>query len=104
MLRGITQPKQILRYSQHVVDLENMLMRKMLAAVVTLSLFTIPAFAKPKNAVVVPIKTGTGEDAGTATFTPSKKGVHIKLDLKNLPVGEHGVHIHANPFWAAPAF
>src|ERR1700733_1978216 len=96
MLRGVTQPKQILRYSQHVVDLENMPMRKMLAAAVTLSLVVVPAFAKPKNAVVVPIKTGTGEDAGTATFTPSKKGVRIQLDLHNLPVGGHGVCIHVN--------
>src|SRR3984885_14670101 len=104
MLRGVTQPKQILRYSQDVVDLENMPMRKMLAAAVTLSLVVVPAFAKPKDAVVVPIKTSTGEDAGTATFTPSKKGVHIKLDLKNLPVGDHGVHIHAKPLCDGPDF
>ena len=79
-------------------------MRKTLAAAVTLSLLAVPAFAKPKNAVVVPIKTATGEDAGTATFSPSKKGVHIKLDLKNLPVGDHGVHIHAKPLCDGPDF
>jgi Cu-Zn family superoxide dismutase len=82
-------------------------MRNILA--VTLSLLVVPAlvvpaFAKPNNVVIVPIKTGSGEDAGTATFSPSKKGVRIKLDLKNLPVGEHGVHIHAKALCDGPDF
>ena len=34
----------------------------------TLSLLAVPVFAKPKNEIVVPLKTSTGEDAGTATF------------------------------------
>src|SRR5271156_3472243 len=78
-------------------------MRNILAAV-TLSLLVVPAFAKPKESIVVPIKTSTGDDAGTATFSSSKKGVQIKLDLKNLPVGEHGVHIHAKPLCDGPDF
>jgi superoxide dismutase, Cu-Zn family len=78
-------------------------MRNILAAV-TLSLLVVPAFAKPKESIVVPIKTSTGDDAGTATFSATKKGVQIKLDLKNLPVGEHGVHIHAKPLCDGPDF
>jgi superoxide dismutase, Cu-Zn family len=78
-------------------------MRNILAAV-TLSLLVVPAFAKPKDSIVVPIKTSTGDDAGTATVSSSKKGVQIKLDLKNLPVGEHGVHIHAKPLCDGPDF
>ncbi len=78
-------------------------MRNILAAV-TLSLLVVPAFAKPKESIVVPIKTSTGDDAGTATFSSTKKGVQIKLDLKNLPVGEHGVHIHAKPLCEGPDF
>ena len=71
----------------------------------TLCLLAVPAFAKkPKNEVVVPIKTSTGEDAGTATFVQAKSKLIIKLDLKNLPVGEHGVHIHAKPLCDAPDF
>jgi superoxide dismutase, Cu-Zn family len=78
-------------------------MHKPLAAL-TLCLLAMPAFAKPKSTLVVPIKTSTGEDAGTATFKQGKNKLTIKLDLKNLPVGQHAVHIHAKPLCDAPDF
>jgi Cu-Zn family superoxide dismutase len=73
-------------------------------AALTLCLLAVPAFAKPKDALVVPLKTSAGEDAGTATFRPAKKGIKIKLDLKNLPVGEHAVHVHENAKCDGPDF
>jgi len=73
-------------------------------AALTLCLLAVPAFAKPKEALVIPIKTSTGEDAGTATFKQGKNKLTIKLDLKNLPVGQHAVHIHAKPLCDAPDF
>src|SRR3979490_181090 len=78
-------------------------MRNSIAAL-TLCLLAVPPFAKAKNEVVVPLKTSTGEDAGTATFQQEKGKLSIKLELKNLPAGEHGVHIHAKALCDPPDF
>ena len=71
----------------------------------TLCLLSSPAFAKSKDKLVVPIKTSAGQDAGTATFRQLKDNqLSIKLNLKNLPFGEHAVHIHEHAVCTAPDF
>ncbi len=80
-------------------------MRLGLAGVLAVLAMAVPAGAAKDKGIVVQLKTATGQDAGTATFSPEKGGeVKLVLDLKNVPAGEHGVHIHQNPTCEGPDF
>ena len=54
----------------------------------------------------VELKNASGESVGTATITALNKkgGVRIKLDLKNLTPGVHGIHLHQMAKCEGPAF
>jgi Cu-Zn family superoxide dismutase len=69
-----------------------------------LTLSTIAAYAKGPAPVTVSLKTAAGDSAGTAVLKQEKDYVMIKLDLKGLPPGDHGIHIHQDAKCDGPDF
>lgn len=57
--------------------------------------------AKP---VVIEIRNSQDEVVGTAALSSVPDGVFIKLDIKNLPPGQHSMHIHQVAKCDAPDF
>jgi Cu-Zn family superoxide dismutase len=60
--------------------------------------------AQAQAPVKVMMKTSDGKDAGTVTLKQEKNGVKVTAKLKNLPIGDHAIHVHTVAKCDAPDF
>ena len=71
--------------------------RVMVATAVMLVLGGCASITQPAvtgNAAVAEVKNANGQTVGLATFTEVPGGVRIVMEVKGLPPGAKGVHIH----------
>ena len=80
------------------------LLRVCIGTITLPALLALSASAARNKGLEVNFKTSQGQDAGTATLTPAGNGVKVKLNLTNLPEGEHALHVHQNAKCEGPDF
>jgi Cu-Zn family superoxide dismutase len=65
---------------------------------------TVSGVSAQTPGAMADLKTPTGEVVGQATFTQQADGVMLMAEVKGLPAGEHGIHVHEVGKCDAPDF
>jgi Cu-Zn family superoxide dismutase len=82
-------------------------MKQVMRGVLTgagLGALMLTASLSAQGPVKVDMKNAQGQSIGTATLSSMPGMVHIQLDLKNLPPGQHALHVHQTAKCEGPAF
>lgn len=77
------------------------------AAIAIMAVAALGASAQKKAGgprVKVDLKDAQGNSVGTATLMQVKKGVRMRVQLENLPAGDHAVHVHETGKCDGPDF
>ncbi|KAA6465508.1 superoxide dismutase family protein [Acidobacteria bacterium AB60] len=78
--------------------------RAHLALLATALLLTAPGFAQAPKTAHADIANAQGTSIGHATFSQSKNGVKVTVNVSQLTPGEHGIHIHTVGKCEGPGF
>jgi Cu-Zn family superoxide dismutase len=79
-------------------------MRHALATAVLCLSLPAGALAADATSARATLKDAKGEQIGTATFTGTEGGVKLVVEVKGLPPGQHGIHVHGAGKCEAPEF
>ena len=79
-------------------------MRRMRTFSGLLAILLISATPLMARTPKVDFQDASGRNVGSATLKHTSKGVDIKLNLHDMPAGEHALHVHQNAKCEGPDF
>ena len=78
--------------------------RIFLGLIGAVAFLSLAASAAAQSQASAELKDAEGKSVGIATLQEDKDGVRIEVEVKGIPAGVHGIHIHAVGKCEAPKF